>query len=332
MIFRLFLVLCAASLAPRLLAEPIIINLWPGIMPGPAPKVTGPEADTTKPDDKLVAGKPVMRIGNVNQPQIHVFLPPKEKAHGGAVIVCPGGGFSILAWDLEGTEVAQWLNEEGFAALVVKYRVPTREHGTPGRWEGPVMDAQRALSLARNHANDWDLDPKRIGILGFSAGGETAALAAIKKGQRLYPKFDVVDEAACDANFAMLIYPGGMVENDGALKQDYAVTKDTPPMFFVHTADDPVTCLSSTALFTALKKADVASELHIYSSGGHGYGLRRTRVPVTHWSKRADDWLREMKFALPPPAPPAPALPTSPPAPAKAPQTEAEPKPAAPAQ
>jgi acetyl esterase/lipase len=201
-------------------ASPQVFQLWPATPPGPVAKVEGAERDLTKPDDKLIAGRIIIKLGHVSTPQMHVYLP--EKANGGAVLVCPGGGFSILAWDLEGTEVAEWLNSLGFAAIVVKYRVPTREHGdtlnkqvnTPLKAVGPVIDAQRAMSLTRSKAVEWGLDPQRIGIMGFSAGGETAGLTAILRDERLYPKVDAADEHSCAPNFALPIYPGGFYDNE----------------------------------------------------------------------------------------------------------------------
>lgn len=284
-----------------------IIDLWPGDIPGPLSKTDGEERDLTKPEDKLIADKPIIKLGHVAKPQAHVFLPPAEKANGTAVVICPGGGFSILAWDLEGTEVAEWLNGIGIAAVVVKYRVPTREHGdestaapgapsltSPAKTLGPLMDAQRALSLIRAHASEWQLDPGKIGVMGFSAGGETAALAALSIGKRAYPSVDASDEASCTANFALLIYPGGLADpKDGVLKPDFRPSPEAPPMFFVHAADDRVTCLSSTALFQALRLAGVPAELHIFAGGGHGYGLRPTEFPVTRWPVLAEKWLAD---------------------------------------
>lgn len=274
--------------------EPRSEPLWPETPPGPAALVAGEEQDFTKPDDRLIAGRRIIKLGNVSRPEVQVFLPSEEQANGGAIVICPGGGFSILAWDLEGTEVAEWLNTLGYAAVVVKYRVPTRQHGDPGKWQGPVMDAQRALSLTRSRAEQWGLDPNRIGILGFSAGGETAARAAIQHGQRLYEPVDDADQVSCAADFAVLVYPGGIAEEDGTLKASYSVEAKTPPMFFVHAADDNVSCLHSVALFTALKQADVPAELHIFTRGGHGYGLRPTDQAVTRWTERAADWLAEV--------------------------------------
>ena len=272
-------------------ADAIVIDLWHDAIPGPPSITTGEESDFTKPSDALVAGQRIIKLGNVSRPQMHVYLPESDRANGGSVVICPGGGFSILAWDLEGTEVAQWLNELGFVAIVLKYRVPTRQHQNPGNWEGPVMDTQRALSIARSHAEQWKLDPKRIGVLGFSAGGNTAAMAAVKNGNRLYEKTDKHDDASCTVNFAILIYPAWLSEDDGSLKNEYAVSKDSPSMFFVHAADDPVTCQSSVAMFSALNRVGVPAELHVYPTGGHGYGLRPTDQPVTHWPEHAATWL-----------------------------------------
>ena len=284
----ILLTIFAGSVA---LAEPKVIDLWPGEIPGPLSKADGPEQDRTKPDDRLIAGKRIIKLANVSKPQMHVFLPAADKANGGAVVICPGGGYHILAWDLEGTEVAQWLNELGFAAIVLKYRVPTGHHGDPGKWQGPVMDAQRALSITRSHADDWKLDSQRIGILGFSAGGNAAARTAVSNGNRLYDAIDDADKNSCAANFAILVYPAWLADEEGDLKAELAVDKNTPPMFFAHAADDRVSCLSSVALFTELKKNNVPAELHIYATGGHGYGLRPTKMPVTRWPDRAAAWL-----------------------------------------
>lgn len=276
-------------------------------MPGPAPRVDGPERDTTEEDGRLVAGRRVIRIGHVSSPEMHVHLPPEGKGNGTAVVICPGGGFRILAWDLEGVEVAEWLNGLGIAAVILKYRVPVAGHGdeveaTPGNTEltapkkaiGPLMDAQRALSLTRASADDWGIDPERVGIMGFSAGGETSALAALALGERAYSPIDGSDEASCAPDFAMLIYSGGLVDREtGELRPYHRVSEDTPPMFFVHAADDRISPLGSSALFEALETAGVPSELHIFATGGHGYGLRPTESPVTHWPNRAVKWMRE---------------------------------------
>lgn len=290
-------------------AQTHVLNLWPATPPGPMAKTEGGERDLTKPEDKFIAGRRIIKLGHVSTPQMHVHLPEKVKANGGAVLVCPGGGFSILAWDLEGTEVAEWLNSLGLAAIVVKYRVPTGHHGNglneqgnaPLKAVGPVMDAQRAISLTRRHAAEWGIDPQRIGIMGFSAGGETAGLTAMLRNDRLYTKLDAADEHSCAPNFALPIYPGGFHDRaTGGLKPHLKVTKDTPPMFFAMAQDDHVNSLNCTVLYTALTQAKVPAELHLFSRGGHGYGLRPTLTPVTHWPNRAAKWLKDMGFASSP--------------------------------
>jgi len=267
-----------------------VLNLWPGQPPGEPMKVEA-EKDFTKPEDRLIAGRRIIKLGNVATPQAHVFLPPKEKRNGASVVICPGGGFNILAWDLEGTEVAEWLNSIGVAAIVVKYRVPTARQ--PVRWLAPVQDAQRALSLTRSKSDEWGLDTKRTGTLGFSAGGVTAGFAAVKNGERQYPAADDTDKLSCRPAFAVLIYPAYFVDDATLqLKPDIIVTKETPPMFFVHAQNDGVKAENSVQLFLALKKAGVPSELHVYDAGGHGFGMRPVEgLPVTLWPKRCEEWL-----------------------------------------
>jgi acetyl esterase/lipase len=207
------------------------------------------------------------------------------------VVICPGGGFNILAWDLEGTEVAEWLNSIGVTAIVVKYRVPTARQ--PVRWLAPVQDAQRALSLVRAKAGEWGVDPKRIGALGFSAGGVTAGFAAVKNGERQYPAVDDADKQSCRPDFAVLIYAAYFVDDATLqLRPEIVVTKDTPPMFLVHAQNDGVKAENSVQLFLALKKAGVPSELHVYDAGGHGFGMRPVaNLPVTTWPNRCEEWL-----------------------------------------
>lgn len=268
-----------------------VVNLWPAKPPGEAIK-GGAEQDFTKPTDRLIAGRRIIKLGNVSVPQAHVFLPPQDKRNGTAVVICPGGGFSILAWDLEGTEVADWLNGLGVTAVVLKYRVPTRDHQQV--LEAPVQDTQRALSITRGRAADWGLAADRIGLLGFSAGGHTAGMAAVKQGDRIYAAVDDTDKVSCRVDFAVLIYPGGLVDNaTGQLREEVKITKESPPMFFAHAQDDGAIAENSVLLFLALKKAGVPAELHVYDAGGHGYGLRPVpEFPVTSWPDRCGDWMR----------------------------------------
>jgi len=268
-------------------AEPVVVDLWPNGVPGFQVE-GGPERDTTGPDGRPVAGRPVIRLGDVSTPQIHVYLPPADKRNGASVVICPGGGFNILAWDLEGTEVAEWLNSLGVTAAVLKYRVPTAKHDP--KWLPPVQDAQRAISLVRAHADEWQLDPQRVGLLGFSAGGNTAAMAAVSADRR-YEAADAADKSAWRPDFLVLVYPAYLVDESGELRKEVTVSKKTPPTFLAHAYDDPVTPKSSVEFFLALKNAGVPAELHVYDTGGHGYGLRKTEQPVTTWNARCAEWM-----------------------------------------
>ncbi len=267
-----------------------IINLWPTDPPGQKIEA-GPEQDMTKDSDALIAGRRIIKLGNVATPQAHVYLPPANLRTGASVVICPGGGFSILAWDLEGTEVAQWLTTQGIAAIVLKYRVPTRTHEQ--RWLAPTQDAQRTISLVRSHAEEWKLDKDKVAILGFSAGGATAVRTTLAD-KRFYEAVDKADEEAYLPNRAILIYSAGLQQDvtttgDVELK----VTDKTPPVFMVHAFDDFVPVEGTAKMLLAMKKAGVPTELHVYDAGGHGYGLRqRNDLPVTHWTKPCEDWLK----------------------------------------
>ena len=271
-----------------------IVPVWPNDPPGDDRDV-GPERDFTKPADKLIAGRRIIKLGNVSKPELHLYLPPEEIRNGSAMVICPGGGFHILAWDLEGTEVAEWLTSIGVTAIVLKYRVPT--NNIDPAWLPPVQDAQRTMSLVRQRASQWHLNEDRIGILGFSAGAVTAVRTSLAT-ERLYESCDDADSKPFHANSAVILYPGGLVNKDGtALLDDIIVTKDAPPMFFAHAFDDRVRVESSLQLFLALKRANVPSELHVYDAGGHGYGLRPVlKHPVTTWPARCEDWLRRLEW------------------------------------
>jgi acetyl esterase/lipase len=273
-------------------AKPSAVQpIWPGKPPGET-KELPPEQDITKPDEKDPGGKPIIRLTNVSIPTVSLYRPAKENDTGTAVIICPGGGHHILALNHEGTETAEWLTTLGVTGIVLKYRVPSR---TPDgqRWLAAVQDAQRAVSFVRAKAKEWELDPQRIGILGFSAGGETAALASYF-ADRQYQPVDEVDQVSFRPDFTMLIYPAYFEKPGDATKMraDVTITKNAPPTFLVHAWDDPVTVFSSLHIASALKKAGVAAELHIYATGGHGYGMRDTGHDVNTWPQRAADWLK----------------------------------------
>ncbi len=266
------------------------INLWPGAAPDPVP-TTGPEADATTAKDNLIAGKPLLRLGNVSVPTLTVYL-AKSKNTGAAVVVFPGGGYQILAIDLEGTEVCDWLNASGITCLLVKYRVPNT--GPYPKSPAALEDAQRAVGITRAHAAEWHIDPNKIGVLGFSAGAHLAAALSTHYDKRLYPALDAADQQSCRPDFAVIVYPGYLADEKSSFldKLDIHPTDKTPPSFIVQAEDDPVHIENSTTYFLALKNAKVPAELHIYSEGGHGYGLRpQAKWPITTWPKSVELWL-----------------------------------------
>jgi len=286
-------------------AEHLTLAVWPGATPG-APANLPAEADTTTAKDNLVAGRWVARIGNVSKPTLTLYK-PKGKNSGAAVVVFPGGGYQILAIDLEGTEVCDWLNSAGVTCVLLKYRVP----GTGPYPKSPaaLQDAQRAMGLVRLHASEWGIDPNRIGVLGFSAGGHLAAAISTHFDQRLYEPLDAADKLSCRPDFAVVVYPGylALADKGMAPNADINPTANTPPQFIVQAEDDPVHVENATNYFLALKNAKVPAELHIYAEGGHGYGLRRTDngmrpttgLPVTLWPYLVETWLETIKI-LPP--------------------------------
>lgn len=254
----------------------------------------GPEHDATKPDGRTVAGKRVTRLTNVSRPSLTVYPAPAARNTGTAILVCPGGGYNILAWDLEGTEVCEWLNSIGVTGLLLKYRVPKR----PGddRHLLPLADAQRAIRLARLHAAKWGFHPQRIGVLGFSAGGHLAVQLSTNHDQKTYEPTDDADQLSTRPDFALPIYPAYLVDKKQPtqLAPDIHVTSATPPTFLVQTQDDNIRLENALFYYLALKQVKVPAELHVYPSGGHGYGLRPSPHTVTTWPKRAEDWMRSL--------------------------------------
>ena len=275
--------------------SPKPVSLWPGVAPGEKGDI-GEEKDTTKPTDNLIAGKRLIRLGNVSKPTISIYRPPADKDTGAAVLVCPGGAYHILALDLEGTEVCEWLNSLGVTGVLLKYRVPRRS-GLE-KHTAPLQDAQRAMGMLRQRAPEMGIDPKRIGVLGFSAGGHLAAALSTNHAARTYPMMDDADKINCRPDFAMLIYPGYLTvkEQDDKIAPELAIDKSTSPTFLVMAQDDPVRAENAILYALALKRAKVPAELHLYPTGGHGYGLRRTDKLVTSWPDRAADWMRANRW------------------------------------
>lgn len=274
---------------PLWCAEAVTIEVWPGPPPGD---------EHFRPPATLPAQKNdgITRIPVVTSPTLTLFRPAPERANGAVVIVCPGGAYNILAWDLEGTEVAAWLNSIGVTAVVLKYRVPRRDPAAPQA--APLQDAQRALRLVRSHASEWAIDPQRVGILGFSAGGNLAVMAATHWDDTTYPKRDDVDQLSCRPDFTVPIYPAylGDEKKAGPLSPLVRVTGETPPMFIAVTHDDALRGINAASLYVELKKANVGAELHIFTKGGHGYGLRPSANAVSHWPQHCEAWLRAAGF------------------------------------
>lgn len=269
--------------------KPTMLEVWPGKAPGETADV-GPE----KVLDLKPGEKKVKRVTNVSKPTLSIFRPEKEKDTGAAVVIAPGGGYHILAWDLEGEEVAEWLNSIGVTGIVLKYRVPRRADQPKDKPPvGPLQDAQRALSLVRSKASEIGIDPNRIGILGFSAGGHLAASASCNFDKRAYESIDDVDKVSCRPDFTVLVYPAYLVVKDKTeLSPEIRVRKECPPTFFAHAADDGVKADNSAQMFLALRKAGVGAELHIYGRGGHGFGLRPSDHACSTWPKRCEEWMR----------------------------------------
>lgn len=272
------------------------VNLWPGKAPGDTTTLP-PEADLTKTNENFIAGRRLIRLGNVSTPTLTVYKPAPEKDTGAAVLVCPGGGYNILAYDLEGSEVCEWLNSIGVTGVLLKYRVPRRP-GLPGH-TAPLQDAQRAMGMIRAQAKELGIDPNRLGVLGFSAGGHLAAVLSNNHTERTYAVVDDADKLSCKPDFAVLVYPAYLTQKDKGdiLAPEMTVSAtNTPPTFLVMTQDDGVRVETALFYYLALKNAKVPGELHIYPKGGHGYGLRRTEVTVTTWPDRVADWMKASGF------------------------------------
>jgi acetyl esterase/lipase len=268
--------------------KPLVMELWPGKVPGDVPSG----------EEKLTGNKGSRNLTNVSKPTITVYRPAKEKDTGVAVLIAPGGGYNVLAWDHEGEDVAGWLNGLGITGVLLKYRVPLPQGAS--RTEpsfAPHQDAQRAMSLVRSKAKEWGIDEKRIGMLGFSAGGHLTAMTSTNFDRRGYEPVDDADKVSCRPDFAVAVYPGGVANREGtALSPAIRVTKETPPTFLVHAGDDRVSAENSVLLYLALRKAGVPAELHVYAVGGHGYGLRPSKNPVSGWPQRCAEWLRDRKI------------------------------------
>jgi len=280
------------------------VLIWPGTPPDAQP-VAGPEYTTVT--KGLLAGRPVVFVDRVSQPTMTVYSPTGTNT-GVAVVVFPGGGYMELAIDLEGTEVADWLTSKGITCVLLKYRVPASGPHYDKQLDREVLpnapmaleDAQRTVGLVRFHAAEWHIDPHKIGVLGFSAGGHLVAAMSTHFDRRLYPAVDAADKASCRPDFAVPIYPGhlwswpGKPDDKLELNPDIAthITRRTPPTFLLQNEDDNVDNVNQALVYyIGLKNAGVPVEMHLYAQGGHGFGLRRTKLPVTGWPQLVETWL-----------------------------------------
>jgi acetyl esterase/lipase len=288
-------ILLALLVASPVLAQQQTMLLWPGGNPEPS-KVVGPEIDPTTDANRIVSGKVTVRVTNVSKPSLTVFSPDPTKNNGAAALVFPGGGYIRLSYNLEGTEVCSWLNSIGMTCVLVKYRVPEEGH-YPENVED-LEDAQQAMRLTRAHAAEWHIDSQKIGVIGFSAGAHLAATLST------HPDFQGknVPVSTIDArpNFQMIIYPGWTAGSDGKVNPSLLPTPQIPPTFLLQAENDYAAHVeSSLVYFQALKDAKIPAELHIFTQGGHGFGLRPTELPISHWPVLAEEWLHTIHILGP---------------------------------
>ena len=272
-------------------AQPVPAKLWPGTAPGETAGAAKND-EIGHPWTRDVGGRPIHIIDHISEPTLTLYRPAANLNTGAAIVVFPGGGYNALAIDLEGTEVCQWLNSIGVTGILVRYRVPQRE-GLP-RYTAPLQDAQRAMGIVRSHAAEWGVDPKRVGVLGFSAGGNLCAVLSANSASRTYGHVDGSDDEPCRPAFQILIYPAYLVseKNLSSLVPEVVVTPGTPPTFMAMAEDDEVHVENVLAYGSALKQAGVPFELIVCPKGGHGFGLRPAASPVTAWPARAEEWMR----------------------------------------
>ncbi|MEZ6061495.1 MAG: alpha/beta hydrolase [Planctomycetaceae bacterium] len=269
------------------------LDVWPGLAPGETTSNAGEPQPFRKGEEP-----PVTRVENITHPTLTVWL--ADHPNGAGVVILPGGGFGKVVTDKEGSEIAAWLNRHGVTAFVLSYRTTQPGGSLPG-WRRPLQDAQRTMSLVRSRCGEWNLDPNRIGIAGFSAGGQVAARLLCDGGRKTYDRVDETDDTVHRPDFAMLIYPWNLYDSEtNALIQDCVVPQNCPPTFLVHTDDDRASSLSSVLFYAELKRLGIPSELHVYGSGGHGYGLRP--IPgsqISTWPDHAAHWLKSIGATAP---------------------------------
>ncbi len=284
--------------------DPVVVKLWPGVAPDEMGKF-GPERIRMSPSlehKQVEVTESTRMLTDVTEPSISIYNPPSDLRTGTAILICPGGGYWNLYWQLEGEEVAEWLNSIGVTGIILKYRVPRRPdepEKEPAR--RPLQDAQRAVSLVRSKAAELKLNPDRIGIMGFSAGGHLAIATATSFEKRTYKPIDSVDEISCRPDFAVPVYSGYLrAREKDELAPGIQIPKGTPPIFLVHGGEDIISPPENSVLmYLALKKAGVPCELHIYANATHDFGVRKVNNPCSTWTESCAAWLRSQKL-LPP--------------------------------
>ncbi len=283
-------------------AEPLVVDLWPGQTPGDV-GIQGKE--TSRIYQSPLVG-PTKLITNVTKPTLTVYRPTPETNSGTAMIICPGGGYWDLFWELEGEEVAAWLNSVGITGIILKYRCPRRPGDIKGEPPlGPQLDAQRAMRLVRSRAREWGIDADRIGMVGFSAGGHLALATAINFKKRLYDPIDAVDEVSSRPDFAVLCYSGYFkAKEQEGIRSDISIPPDTPPIFLAHASDDRESYGGSNAensvfMYIALKRAGIPAELHIYATGDHDFGVRQNEKLPSSWTRLCVRWLQSFHLYKP---------------------------------
>ena len=285
---NLLFLLITNLITGSIMAQDKPIQLFPKGAPGEQTKLI----EKALPEGGKVGGASVLRLSGGSDPTLTIYPASDEVATGAAMVVCPGGGYEILAYDLEGDEICQWLNEIGVTAVLLKYRVPRRT-GLE-KHTAPLQDVQRAISLVRSKAEELNLDPQRIGVMGFSAGAHLAAMASTSYDKRTYPEVDAADKVSCKPDFCLLVYPAYLDGPNFTIAPELKVTAQTPPTMLVQTEDDKSYINSSLFYYYALKEAGVPATMHLYSKGGHGYGLRDTGNAVNEWPYRAEEWFMEL--------------------------------------
>jgi acetyl esterase/lipase len=288
--------------------EPLVVAVWPGTPPE-EPGTIGEERVRPSPEStrKYVEVTESTRlVTNVTKPTLTIYRPLQEKDTGTAILICPGGGYWDLYWQLEGEEVAAWLNSIGVTGIILKYRVPRRPDeikGEPAR--RPLQDAQRAVSLVRSRAKDWGIRPQGIGMVGFSAGGHLAIATATSFEQRTYAPVDDVDKVSCRPDFAIAAYSGYLKAKDkDELAPALRVPAGTPPVFLVHGGADIISPPEhSVMMYLALRKAGIPAELHIYATATHDFAVRPVDHPCSTWTQACANWLRHQGFLTPPERP-----------------------------